>query len=735
VVIRPHPTIEQKAPLALPAVASSRIADSVGRVLGGRYRLTRPLGTGASAHVYVAEDVTLRRRVAIKVLHPGLADDEGFLRRFRAEARVIAALRHPNILRVYDWGEDDGSPFLVSELLEGGSLRNLLDRGYLLTPAQATAIGYAAAAALDHAHRRGLVHRDVKPANLLFDDEGRVSVADFGLARALAEATWTEPAGAIIGTARYAAPEQMQGRALDSRADVYSLALVLTEATTGTVPFATDTSFGTLMARVERPLAVPESAGPLVPILEAAGTVSPEDRLDAAGLARALESLAQTLHPPAPMPLSGPLVDGRAEVDLHPTQIRVEGNARSPWAPAPGASVLVDRSSPEASGPVWPAPVVPADGDGGLQPDEGSTTTIPEIGPAAAPVTAVTAPVPAPTAPGAPAPAGASALAGSVLYDQGGGPAEPLAPAGEDGGAVDRPRRGRVRPVAVLLVLLVLAGAGVGVLLATRKPPMVSVPSLSGDTRAQAVAALEARHLTLAVAGRYYDASAPAGTVTGQTPRSGRVREHVTVAVTLSLGPQPVKVPALANLSQEEATKLLEVSGLSLGTVTKQTSISVTAGNVISASPSTGTLLPGRQVDLVVSAGLPSVVVPQLQGTQVQSYANAAAALQAAHLVPTEVLEYSNVVPAGEVVITSPGPDATVLYGSGVTVDVSKGPDLVDIPSDLPGQSVAAATAELVNDGFSVSGVTGNPSGKVRSSSPAPGSQVLYGSSVQLITH
>jgi serine/threonine-protein kinase len=211
-------------------VATSRIVEHVGRVLSDRYRLTRPLGTGASAHVYVAEDITLRRRVAVKLLHPALAEDEAFLRRFQAEARVVAALRHPNIVRVYDWGNDGGSPFLVMELLEGGSLRGVLDRGQLLSPAQAAAIGADAARALDYAHRRGLVHRDIKPANLLFDEEGQVSVADFGLARALAEATWTEPMGAMLGTARYAAPEQIGGGALDGRADVYSLALICSGA-------------------------------------------------------------------------------------------------------------------------------------------------------------------------------------------------------------------------------------------------------------------------------------------------------------------------------------------------------------------------------------------------------------------------------------------------------------------------------------------------------------------------
>src|SRR3954467_5289081 len=189
----------------------SRIADQVGRVLGGRYRLLAPIGTGASAHVYMADDTRLRRRVAVKVLHAALADDQAFLRRFRAEAEAVAALRHPNIMNVYDHGEDGGSPYLVLELLGGGSLRSLLQGGHRLSPSQALVVGLEAGRALDYAHRRGLVHRDIKPANLLFDEEGRLRIADFGVARALAEAAWTEPQGAILGTARYASPEQAQG--------------------------------------------------------------------------------------------------------------------------------------------------------------------------------------------------------------------------------------------------------------------------------------------------------------------------------------------------------------------------------------------------------------------------------------------------------------------------------------------------------------------------------------------
>ncbi|MDQ1444319.1 MAG: eukaryotic-like serine/threonine-protein kinase [Acidimicrobiaceae bacterium] len=284
----------------------SRIADHVGRVLGGRYRLLAPIGTGGSAHVYLAEDSTLRRRVAVKLLHAALADDESFLRRFRAEAQAAAALNHPNIMRVFDWGEDEDGPYLVLEYLSGGSLRDVLDRGRRLTPAQAASVGGQAAKALDYAHRRGLVHRDIKPANLLFDEEGRLCIADFGVARALAEATWTEPAGSMVGTARYAAPEQAKGGSLDGKADVYALGLVLIEAVTGEVPFQADTTLATLMARVDTPVVAPPELGPLAPMVEAAGRPVPSERPDAADFARQAEAAARDLPEAAPLNLVGP---------------------------------------------------------------------------------------------------------------------------------------------------------------------------------------------------------------------------------------------------------------------------------------------------------------------------------------------------------------------------------------------------------------------------------------------
>src|SRR3954464_14780487 len=301
--------------------------DQVGRVLGGRYRLIAPVGAGAAATVFVADDVQLQRRVAVKILHPSLAEDAAFLKRFRAEAQAAAALSHPNVMAVYDWGQDgetsNSTPYLVLEYLAGGSLRSMLDRGRQLSPSQALLVGLEAARGLDYAHRRGLVHRDIKPANLLFGQDGRLSIADFGLARALAEAAWTVPAGAVLGTARYASPEQAKGSSVDGKSDVYSLALTLIEAVTGRVPFAADTTIATLMARVDTPVEVSTELGPLRRVLERAGRPDPAERPDAGEFALGLLAASEELARPEPLPLAG-ATSGAGDitiVDHDPTQL------------------------------------------------------------------------------------------------------------------------------------------------------------------------------------------------------------------------------------------------------------------------------------------------------------------------------------------------------------------------------------------------------------------------------
>jgi len=311
----------------------------IGRVLGGRYRIVAPIGVGASARVFLADDVTLRRRVAVKVLHDALADDDAFLRRFRAEAHAAASLNHPHVLGVYDWGHDE-VPFLVTEYLAGGSLRAILSSGTLLTPSQGLLVGLEAGRGLEYAHGEGLVHRDIKPANLLFGAGARLRIADFGLARALAEAGWTEPDSSMIGTVRYAAPEQARGEKVGPAADVYALALVINEAISGEVPFVCDTAVATLMARADTPFEPHIDTGPMQGALRRAGALDPADRPSAGDFVAMLMQSASELSRPDPIPLVGALDPSAAEAANHATRF---GETIAP--PALGAAAIPGGSS------------------------------------------------------------------------------------------------------------------------------------------------------------------------------------------------------------------------------------------------------------------------------------------------------------------------------------------------------------------------------------------------------
>lgn len=249
--------------------------------------------------VFLADDLQLGRRVAVKVLHEALAEDRTFLKRFKAEAHSAAALNHPVMprlrLRRRHGRRGPTLPFLVMEFVGGGSLRAVLDSGPPFSPSQALVVGLDAARGLEYAHQHGFVHRDIKPANLLFGEEGRLRIADFGLARALAEATWTEPEGVLLGTAKYSAPEQALGKAVDGRSDVYSLALVLVEAVTGEVPFARDIQ-GTLLARTEHDLGYPARSVASLDSSRRAGRLDPDLRPDAGELVIAFLAASEDME-------------------------------------------------------------------------------------------------------------------------------------------------------------------------------------------------------------------------------------------------------------------------------------------------------------------------------------------------------------------------------------------------------------------------------------------------------
>jgi serine/threonine-protein kinase len=659
------------------------ISDSIGRVLGKRYRLLSALGTGASAHVFLAEDVSLQRHVAVKVLQPGLATDEAFLKRFRAEARSVASLNHPHVLRVFDWGEDTDGPYLVLEYLGGGSLRDLLDRGVRLSHSQAAHLGAEVAQGLAYAHARGLVHRDIKPANLLFDEEGLVRVADFGVARALAEAAYTEPAGAMVGTARYMSPESAEGKPVDGKADVYSLALVLYEALSGTVPFVTDTTIGTLAARVGQPLPPNEALGPLDDVLARAAAPQASARLDAAGFAARLGALASALPTPEPLP-------------LHP---------------------------PEH---VPPAPV-----NGFRPPAISELTQVPHA---------------AGKAGAKPAPVGTKAGPGEIFdAEPGSARARAEAEGGGGGGnglviAVRRKSRKKMAWIIGVVVLVLALAAGALVAVHDKVfTPSHPVPTLAGLPLDQARAAAAKDHFTLRVESGQKSITVGNGVIISQSPKAGKVlKQGAVLSVVPSIGPPAVAVPSLAGLNCTQATVALTNAHLKGGCVAGQYSDTVANGVAITWSydgaqdPQTAPY--GSIIDIVPSLGHGPVPVPTTI-SQTDTYQDALVLLQAAGLNGTEAYNTSSSgVPAGDVISLEPPSGTSVPYGSTVTVTVSTGPPTTTVPN-VYGDTVPQATTTLTDDGLTVTGVQGNPNGTATGTDPPGGTTVPTGSSVQIQAH
>jgi len=753
-----------------PLVANPRMTAEIGRVLGGRYRLVAPIGMGASAQVYLADDVKLRRRVAVKMLHDALAGDAEFLRRFRAEARAAAALSHPNVMAVYDWsdGSDDGdAAFIVTEYLSGGSLRALLDGGALLTPSQALGVGLEAARALDYAHRRGFVHRDIKPANLLFGEEQRLRIADFGLARALAEAAWTEPQGAVLGTARYASPEQAKGETLSGKADVYSLALVLVEAVTGEVPFVADTTLGTLMARVDRPLEVPDALGPLQGIVAEAGAADPERRIDARTLAKGLLRAANHLSRPAPLPLVGALAAGTvAGADLDPTV-----HAPSPLAgSASGVANDLTADDLELDPPSWVNQAeagaaaaaaasfldvdLDVDVDDQADPaeakldevpwsDSGANGTAAAVGAAAVGATVIGSTEDATVVDEGPltephvidltdASDDAHPSTGEVAVAV---PPDAIDPDDD----VDEPRRRRRWPWVALIVLLLLGAGGAAAAVVANQddtpeaPALVlPVPNLVGRTETQARAIAQAGGWkTKTVEKRQNDSKK--GDVLATDPAAGtRLPDGRTITLTVSIGQEIVAVPQdLAGKSFEDASAQLEAAGLVPAKGDTRYDEDAAKGIVLSTAEGTPTEIErGSTVTLVVSDGPEPRTIPGnlVGGTE----DDAVAALEALGLRPEVVRSYSDTAKEGTVISVLPASGQTVERGATVNVEVSRGPELIAVPDITGADSISEAISILQGAGLAAGEVRGPAAGRPVATNPKAGTMVKRGSTVDI---
>ncbi len=603
----------------------------IGRVLGGRYRLVTPIGAGASARVYLADDITLRRRVAVKVLHPGLADDPAFLRRFQAEAQSAASLNSPYVLGVYDWGHDDVA-YLVTEYLGGGSLRSLLDAGHRLSPSQALLLGLEGARGLDDAHDRGLVHRDIKPGNLLFGDDGRLRIADFGLARAIAEAGWTDEAGSLVGTARYAAPEQARGERVGPAGDIFALALSINESVSGSVPFTNDSVVATLMARTDQPFEPDADLGPLVPLLRRAGALDPADRPAAGELAEAFLSAASNLPPPAPLPLAGVGVD--VEAVLEPTE-----HGTSHVSPSPVARGAVEETAPARR---WPWALL-------------------------------------------------------------------------------------------LAAIITLVAATATSAWRSETEPFAVVPDVEGLDRMTAVAELATYGWELDIVD-VREADTELDEVVRVDPRPGRaLADGETVRLFVSLGEPLVVVPETIGLSITDAADRLTAAGFTVGEISEAADETVAAGLVLALVTPGGAveLEPGTVVDLVVSTGPQDRTVPDMVASG--NAADAIVQLAALRLTATEVREFDETIPAGEIIRYEPPPGTIVPVGTDVVIVVSDGPRPRPVP-DVIGLDVADATEILEADGFVVVGVLGSPSLPVLATDPAAGEVRSKGTEIVIAT-
>ena len=273
----------------------AKIASVSGTVLSGRYKLDSKLGSGGMSTVYLAQDEVLDRPVAVKLLHREISEDLDQLERFRREARAAARLSHPNLVSVIDAGEDEGRPYIVFEYVEGDTLKRKITEQGGLEVDEAVAYGIEIGRGLIAAHGRKLVHRDVKPQNVLIDTDGRAKVTDFGIARSL-DAKGMTATGRVLGTTDYVSPEQAMGEDVDERSDVYSLGIVLYEMLTGDVPFSAETQVGVAMKHVNEPLPDvlverPDVSAAVASVVDRSTTKDPRDRYNGVGeMVRDLEA-------------------------------------------------------------------------------------------------------------------------------------------------------------------------------------------------------------------------------------------------------------------------------------------------------------------------------------------------------------------------------------------------------------------------------------------------------------
>jgi eukaryotic-like serine/threonine-protein kinase len=550
--------------------------------LDGRYHVVDRIAAGGMGEVFRAHDAVLERDVAIKVLHRQLAGDRGFVERFRREARAAASLSYPNIVGVHDWGAVDGIYYMVMEYVRGLSAREVLNAEGVLAPAQAVDVLLQTLLALDHAHRRGIVHRDVKPENIMITREGVVKVADFGLARAYADAQITE-AGTVTGTVQYLAPEQLQGEPADPRTDLYALGIVAFELLTGRLPFTGETPMAIAYKHVNERIPTPSSRNAAVPkVLDGwvASMTEKQRELRPESAAEARRDLLDEATSLPPAPNVGTLVP---DVTVLPSR-------RSPSAAA--TTVTIARAQVQTRRRRWRKVV-------------GIVFGLVILATAAWGAWTYVIPhrVDVPSVIGLDVRDAQRKLENVGLVARIALGRHSLRV--DEGAVLDvRPDEGTVVEDGTRVVLVPSAG-----------PPPVRVPNIVGKTLERARELLRGAELRVGDLTRAYHAELAEGHVIRQSV-DGRDDAPLgsAIDVVVSRGPKPIPVPRVAGRIVEDATALLEDAGFVVAR-TDAFSDDVARGRVISQDPARGrNLQPGETVSIVVSLGPEEFELPSFLG-------------------------------------------------------------------------------------------------------------------------
>ena len=631
----------------------------IGRLLDGRYRVGPKIARGGMATVYEATDMRLDRVCALKVMHTGLGDDEDFAGRFVREARSAAKLSHPHVVGVFDQGDDDGTLFLAMEYIPGHTLRDVIRKESPMAPAKALALVEPVLSALAAAHQAGMIHRDVKPENVLIADDGRIKVADFGLARAVsAETQHTATGGVLIGTVSYLSPELVIDGRADARSDVYAAGVLLYEMLTGRKPHEGESPIQVAYKHVHEDVPPPSEEIPTIPAYVDAlvARATARDRELRPADARVL--LHQVRRVRAALD-HGVTDDPELTADLAP----------STGAPAPDDDIdYVREDAPTIVAPAAAAAVVGHRGsDAPAARDHHEHTSV---------------------------------IGTGLPGDRPSRPARPGGPTGRNDASrpAPSPRRSRRGPLLLALVLVLATVAGLvgwhyGVGRYTATPGVINL------SQAQAREKVQAAGLSFEVGDRAYSETVTAGSVISTEPGAGEdILEDGTVSAVVSLGPERYAVPTLRGMRVDEAQEAVEEANLVFGDVTQKFNEKVAEGVVLSSDPATGTELKrDAVVDVLVSRGPRPVKVPDFTG---KSADEAEKALVDLGFKVAITRENDDTVPEGDVIAQSPD-RGTLFRGETVELTASKGPVMVEVPK-VQGVGVAEATARMEAAGFEV---------------------------------